>query len=78
MNCQIGGLAVSGVAAIGSGRGMSHAQADCRVPLLDARLEAAARLITGGSFDSATRRGGAARRDLRSAHRGSATLVAVG
>ena len=77
MNGRIESPVVSGVAAMGSGRVVPCAQADCRVLLLDASMEAAARLMTGGAFDSATRRGGRVRRDPRSAHRRSATSVAL-
>jgi hypothetical protein len=66
MNRRIESAVVSGVAATGSGRVVLRAQADCCVVLLDASMDAAARLITLGPFDSATRRGGRVRRDLRS------------
>jgi hypothetical protein len=77
MNCRIESPRRIGCGCHGQQQGVSCTQADCRVLLLDARLEAAPRMITGGTFDSTTRRGGCARRDLRSAHRGSATLVAL-
>jgi hypothetical protein len=78
MNGRIESPIISGVVNNGQRQGVPDVQVGYRVLLLDARMKATARPITGGTFVSATRRGGLMRRDQRGAHRGSATLIALG
>jgi hypothetical protein len=58
MNGRIESPIISGVVNNGQRQGVPDVQVGYRVLLLDARMKAMARPITGGTFVSATRRGG--------------------